>query len=93
MQGESAMQFEEDIGPMVVHRYLSFNEILNEMKLNLIYWINQISDANLISFLEEIRNSRSKSDWWNELSEQQKKIIISGLKDAEDGKLNSSRSF
>jgi hypothetical protein len=66
---------------------------LNEIKLNLIAWINQISDADLISLLEGIRSSRSKGDWWDELSAQQKKIILSGFKDAEDGNLISSRTF
>jgi hypothetical protein len=66
---------------------------LNETKLNLIAWINQISDADLLSLLEGIRSSRSKGDWWDELSAQQKKIILSGLKDAEEGNLISSRTF
>jgi len=66
---------------------------LNEIKLDLIAWINQISDVDLISLLEGIRNSRSKGDWWDELSTNQKKIILSGLRDAEAGKLISSRSF
>jgi len=66
---------------------------LNEIKLNLIAWINQISDADLISLLEGIRSSRSKGDWWDELSAQQKKIILSGLKDAETGNLITSRAF
>jgi len=66
---------------------------LNETKLNLIAWINQISDADLLSLLEGIRSSRSKGDWWDELSVQQKKIILSGLKDAEEGNLISSRTF
>jgi len=66
---------------------------LNEIKLNLIAWINQISDADLISLLEGIRSSRSKGDWWDELSAQQKRIILSGIKDAEAGNLVSSRQF
>ncbi len=66
---------------------------LNQIKLNLIVWINQISDADLISLLEGIRSSRTKGDWWDELSATQKKIILSGLRAAEDGKLVSSRTF
>ncbi|MDP2363877.1 MAG: hypothetical protein Q8M94_08925 [Ignavibacteria bacterium] len=66
---------------------------INEIKLNLISWINRISDSDLISFLEGIRNSRSKGDWWDELSAEQKKIIQSGLFDAEKGNLVSSRQF
>lgn len=69
------------------------NAELNEIKLNLIAWINQISDADLISLLESIRSSRTRSDLWDELSATQKKVILSGLKDAEDGKLISSRTF
>lgn len=66
---------------------------LNQIKLNLIAWINRISDADLISFLDGIRSSRSKGDWWDELSEKQKKIILAGLKDAEDGNVISSTQF
>lgn len=66
---------------------------LNEIKLNLIAWINQLSDTDIISFLEGIRNSWSKGDWWDELSSGQKKIVLAGLKNAEDGKLISSGKF
>jgi hypothetical protein len=66
---------------------------LNEIKLNLIAWINQISDADLISLLEGIRSSSTKGDWWDDLSSQQRKIILAGLKDAEEGNLISSRTF
>jgi hypothetical protein len=66
---------------------------LNKIKLNLIAWIIQISDADLIAFLDGIRSSRSKGDWWDELSGKQKKIIVAGLIDAEDGKIISSTEF
>jgi len=66
---------------------------LNEIKLNLIAWINQLSDTDIISFLEGIKNSWSKSDWWDELSSGQKKVVLAGLKDAEEGKLISSGEF
>jgi len=66
---------------------------LNEIKLNLIAWINQLSDTDIISFLEGIRNSWSKSDWWDELSSGQKKVVLAGLKDAKEGKLISSGEF
>lgn len=66
---------------------------LNRVKLNLIAWIHQLSDANLISFLEGLKNSNSQKDWWDELTEEQKKIVLNGLKDAEEGKLYSSEEF
>ncbi len=66
---------------------------VNGIKLNLIAWINQLSDVDVISFLDGLRKSRAKEDWWNELSDAQKKQILDGLKDAENGKLISSDDF
>ena len=37
--------------------------------------------------------SNEKNNWWNELSDKQKKQILAGLKDADKGKLSSSKEF
>jgi hypothetical protein len=66
---------------------------LNSIKLDLIAWINQLSDADLIGFLDGLRISRTKTDWWKELSSSQQKEILEGLKDAEDGKVMDSTNF
>jgi hypothetical protein len=66
---------------------------LNKTKLNLIAWINQLSDIDLISFLDGIKNSTGKSDWWDELSPAQQKIILKGIKDADNGNVISSDEF
>jgi hypothetical protein len=66
---------------------------INSIKLNLISWINQLSDKDLISFLDGLRSSRIKNDWWNELSLAHKKQILAGLKDAENGKSIQSKQF
>ncbi len=66
---------------------------INGIKLNLIAWINQLSDTELITFLDGIRASRAKNDWWDELSDKQKKQILAGIKDADTGKLSSSKEF
>lgn len=66
---------------------------LNTIKLNLISWINQLSDTDLISFLDGLRISNAKSDWWNKLSAAQKKQVLSGLKDAENNKVMESEKF
>jgi hypothetical protein len=66
---------------------------LNETKLNLIDWINQLSDADLIAFLDGLRISRTKKDWWEELSNNQKKQVLAGLKDADEGKVVDSKGF
>lgn len=66
---------------------------LKGIKLNLVEWINQLSDVELITFLEGIRISTAKKDWWNELSDKQKQHIIAGIKDADKGKMSSSKEF
>lgn len=66
---------------------------LNGIKLNLITWIKQLSDVDLITFLDGLRISRTKNDWWNELSDSQKKQVLAGLKDAENGILINSEKF
>jgi hypothetical protein len=66
---------------------------LNSIKLNLISWINQLSDTDLISFLDGLRISRTKKDWWSALSAAQKKQVLAGLKDAEGGKVMESKIF
>jgi hypothetical protein len=67
---------------------------LNKIKLNLIAWIHQLSDVEIISFLEGLKNSKSKKkDWWDELSKDQKQVILAGLRDAENGKVISSDEF
>jgi len=66
---------------------------INKTKLNLIAWINQLSDVDLISFLDGIKNSRGKKDWWDELSSAQQKVILKGIKDADTGNIISSDEF
>ncbi|HXB12603.1 MAG TPA: hypothetical protein VNZ45_11485 [Bacteroidia bacterium] len=66
---------------------------INGIKLSLIGWINQLSDTELITFLDGIRISKAKNDWWDELSDKQKKHVLAGIKDADKGKLSSSKEF
>lgn len=66
---------------------------LNEIKLDLIDWIDKLSDTDLIQFLDGLRISRAQNDWWEELPIDQKKEILAGLKDADEGKLMGSKMF
>jgi hypothetical protein len=66
---------------------------LNKKKLDLIAWINKLSDENIIEFLDGLKRSKSKDDWWDELSENQRKIIQSGIDDIETGTVISSTQF
>lgn len=66
---------------------------VNKVKLSLISWINQLSDVNVIAFLDGLKRSKSKGDWWDELTQDQKKVVLAGLKDAEKGNTISSKDF
>ncbi|UPQ78216.1 hypothetical protein M0M57_11345 [Flavobacterium azooxidireducens] len=61
--------------------------LLNQ-KLELIQWLSTVEDSSLIKKIMELRKKET-SDWWNSISDQEKKSIDLGLKDAEEGKLNS----
>jgi len=66
---------------------------LNKMKLDLIAWINKLSDENMIEFLDGLKRSKSKTDWWDGLSESQKKMLQNGLDEVENGNVISSDQF
>ncbi len=57
---------------------------LHAEKIKLIEWITRIQDFKTIEKLLKIRNE-SPTDWWDELSEFERKEIELGLKDLEDG--------
>lgn len=66
---------------------------INKIKLNLIAWINQLADVELLSFLDGLKSSNSKEDWWDQLSEDQQNIILKGIKDADNGNIINSKQF
>jgi len=66
---------------------------INKIKLNLISWINHLSDIDVIAFLDGLKRSKSKGDWWEELTDDQQKIVLTGLKDAEKNNTISSTDF
>lgn len=66
---------------------------LNQKKLDLIAWINRLSDENIIEFLEGLKRSKSKDDWWDGLSENQQKMLQNGIDDIENGNVISSNQF
>lgn len=66
---------------------------LNQKKLELIAWINRLSDERLIDILDGLKRSSSNEDWWDELSISQKQQIKNGLDDIEIGDVISSSQF
>jgi len=66
---------------------------IKKTKMDLIAWIEQLSDVNMLTVLDGLRNSRSDIDWWDNLTENQKQHISDGLNDAENGRIVSSSTF
>jgi hypothetical protein len=64
---------------------------LQNKKLELIQWLSTIEDTTIIEKIMDLRKKES-TDWWNSISEAEKKSINKGLKDAEAGKLKSHSS-
>ena len=66
---------------------------LYKAKLDLIAWISQLSDGKMIAYLEGLRVSELKADFWDELPESHKIEIQKGLDDIEKGNVMSSEEF
>ena len=66
---------------------------LNKKKLDLIDWINQLSDKNTIEFLDNLKSAISKDDWWDELSDNEQKKLQNGMNDIKKGNVISSAQF
>lgn len=55
-------------------------------KIELIQWLTTLEDYNIIKQMIDFKKSKSK-DWWNDISDAEKKSINLGLADAENGNL------
>jgi predicted transcriptional regulator len=66
---------------------------IKKTKLDLIAWIEGLSDTNMLTFLDGLRNSKPDKDWWDDLTIDQQRHIEEGLSDAENGRTVSSQAF
>jgi predicted transcriptional regulator len=67
---------------------LKFEEIIQIMnlenrKINLINWLSSIQEEEILAQLEKIQ--KEKSDWWDNVSETDKKAINEGLEQMDKG--------
>ncbi|WP_346986318.1 hypothetical protein [Chryseobacterium sp. POE27] len=62
-------------------------QTLNE-KLELIQWLSTLEDASIIKKLIQFRKEETK-DWWNSISEEEKKSIEKGISEADNNELKS----
>lgn len=61
---------------------------LQNKKIELIQWLSTLDDMSIIEKIMKLRE-REKSDWWNEISEEEKQSIEKGIEDANSGKVKS----
>ena len=61
---------------------------LQNTKIELIQWLSFLDDKSLLQKIIDLRNRQTK-DWWNDISESEKKSIEKGISDSKSGKLNS----
>jgi len=66
---------------------------LNKKKLDLIAWINQLSDKNTIEFLDNLVRATSKDDWWDELSDNEQIKLQNGMNNIKEGNVISTAQF
>ncbi|SEM69068.1 hypothetical protein SAMN05421856_105296 [Chryseobacterium taichungense] len=60
-------------------------QTLNE-KLELIQWLSTLEDASTIKKLIQFRKEETK-DWWDSISEEEKKSIEKGISQADNEEL------
>jgi hypothetical protein len=63
---------------------------IEAIKFELIEWLTKLEDNETIKYLKIVKDSKNnKNDWWNDLTEEQKRGIQKGLKDIEEGRVFS----
>ena len=58
---------------------------LQARKLDIIEWLLHLQDANVLKQIEILR--KSEADWWDEISERERKAIDEGLDEIVKGKV------
>ena len=64
------------------------NLSLENKKIELIQWLSTLNDKSLIDKLMKLRE-KEKTDWWNEISIEERESIEKGIQDADNGKLTT----
>jgi hypothetical protein len=71
-----------------IMKHVNFvNMDIQATKLDLIQWLLELSDENLIAKIQNLRNA--ETDWWDEIGEEEKEAINEGISQADRGELIS----
>lgn len=60
---------------------------LDSEKLKIINWIASLTDESIIQKLKLLREQEKNTDWWDEISEEEKASIQRGLEDVKAGRV------
>ena len=61
---------------------------LEAIKLELISWLSKLEDQETLEYLKVVKETQEAgNDWWEELTEEQKRGIESGLNDVKEGRV------
>ncbi len=60
---------------------------IEKEKLEIIKWVTNLKDKTAIERLRMLRANPKKSDWWNEITEEEKTAIDKGLADIKAGRV------
>ena len=61
---------------------------IQNKKIELIQWLSTLNDESIIEKVMKLRENE-KTDWWKEISKEERKSIEKGIQDADSGKLKS----
>ena len=61
---------------------------IQNKKIELIQWLSTLEDISMIDQLMKLRDSE-RTDWWAEISKEERESIEQGIKDADEGKVIS----
>lgn len=59
---------------------------IQDKKIELIQWLSTLDDKSIIEKIMKLRESE-KVDWWEHISDQEKKSIEQGMEDAASGRM------
>jgi len=60
-------------------------------KLEIIKWVTGLKDSTAIERLKMLREKPKKSDWWNEITDEERAAIDKGLEDIKAGRVKPHR--
>ena len=60
------------------------------IKLELIQWLTKLEDSETLDYLKIVKDSSgTSSDWWHDLTDDEKSGIVRGLADIDAGRVHS----